>query len=94
MTAVHVWLFGAIDHHGGPGNPSVMPIVPLAADERLSTAFARYEAAWTGDEDDLPAARLELCQALLACGEQLPPSVLAQMDRDRAALVPAQVVRV
>jgi hypothetical protein len=67
-------------------------IVHLAAEERLSAAFGRYEAAY-GFEDrvELVAARLELCAALLACGEELPSPVLAQMDCDRAELAPSAV---
>ena len=62
-----------------------MAVVRLAAQERLSAAFARYDAVWKARGDDLPAARLELCLALLACGEVLEPAVVAQMERDRAA---------
>jgi hypothetical protein len=71
-----------------------MAVVPLSAHERLSAAFARYDALWVTGGDDLPAARLELCRALLACGDQLPPSVLAQMERDRAAVEDRQVIEV
>jgi hypothetical protein len=61
--------------------------VRLAAQERLVAAFARYDAVWSeGPLDELPATRYELCLALIACGEVLPAPVLAQMDRDRAAL--------
>jgi hypothetical protein len=63
----------------------VVAVVPLAADERLSAAFARYDAEWMTGGEGLPAARLELCEALLACGESLPESVRAQMARDRAS---------
>jgi hypothetical protein len=65
----------------------VNTIVPLAADERLLAAYARYDAEWATRGDGLVAARVELCEALLACGEQLAPAVTAQLARDRAALV-------
>ncbi|MCU1591612.1 MAG: hypothetical protein JWP11_2868 [Frankiales bacterium] len=71
-----------------------MSAVPLAAHERLSAAFARYDALWGTQGDDLPAARLELCLALLACGETLPAPVLAQMERDRAAVSERVVIEV
>jgi hypothetical protein len=70
-------------------------IVPLAAQERLSAAFARYEAVYgSGDRNALVAARLELCLALQECGEELPAAVLAQMERDRAELAQRPVLRV
>ncbi|MDT7536838.1 MAG: hypothetical protein QOE84_460 [Actinomycetota bacterium] len=72
-----------------------MSIVPLAAQERLSAAFAHYEAVYgSGDRNALVAARLELCLALQECGEELPGSVLAQMERDRAELAQQPVLRV
>jgi hypothetical protein len=64
--------------------------LPLAADERLVAAFKRYEAAWAVKGYELTAARLELCEALLAVGETLAPELQAQMDEDRDALA-AQV---
>ncbi len=63
-----------------------MNIVLLAAHERLSAAFARYDAEWVSRGEGLVAARIELSEALLACGETLPRSVLAQLARDRAAM--------
>jgi hypothetical protein len=65
----------------------VNTIVPLAADERLLAAYARYDAEWAARGEGLVAARIELCEALLACGEQLAPAVVAQLTRDRAGLV-------
>jgi hypothetical protein len=68
--------------------------VRLAAEERLVAAYARYDEVWDrGEHDALPSARLELCLALLACGEELPPPVIAQMDRDRTAIAPPLLVR-
>jgi hypothetical protein len=64
----------------------VVTVVPLAAVERLSAAFSRYDAAWTSQDEGLVAARIELCEALLDCGEVLPVEVLAQLARDRAEL--------
>jgi hypothetical protein len=61
-------------------------VVPLAADERLLAAFARYHAAWTTQGDELVAARLELCESLLEVGESLAPELLEQMAADRATL--------
>jgi hypothetical protein len=67
--------------------PSDVSLVPLAAHERLSAAFARYEDAYrTAERDELVAARIELCQVLLECGEDLEPAVTAQLARDRAEL--------
>jgi hypothetical protein len=66
-------------------------VVPLAADERLLAAFARYHAAWAVRGDELVAARLELCEALLEVGEVLAPELCEQMQADRAALLAQQV---
>ncbi|MBK5305710.1 MAG: hypothetical protein JJD92_03385 [Frankiaceae bacterium] len=63
-----------------------MTVVHLSSDERLLAAFARYNAAWLHQGDGLVAARLELCEALLAVGESLAPELYAQMAADRAAL--------
>ena len=63
-----------------------MTVVPLAADERLAAAFKRYQAAWEVKGYELVAARLELCEALLAVGETLAPELQAQMAEDRDAL--------
>ena len=63
-----------------------MTVVALAADERLKAAFKRYEGAWAGSSDGLVAARLELCEALLAVGEMLAPELVQQMAADRATL--------
>ena len=67
-----------------------MNVVPLASDERLLAAFARYNAAWstqgTTKGAGLAAARLELCEALLAVGESLAPELYEQMAADRAFL--------
>lgn len=71
-----------------------MTAVALAADERLWAAFARYDAVWGAAGEELPAARLELCRALLACGEQLPALVLAQMEVDRALVEDRRVIGV
>jgi hypothetical protein len=68
--------------------------VRLAAQERLVAAYARYDEVWDrGEHDALPTARLELCLALMECGEVLPPPVHAQMDRDRAAIARPRMVR-
>jgi hypothetical protein len=61
-------------------------VVPLAAVERLSAAFARYDAAWTLQDEGVVAARIELCEALLDSGEVLPVEVRAQLACDRAVL--------
>jgi hypothetical protein len=71
-----------------------MTVVPLSAHERLSAAFARYDALWVTGGDELPAARLELCRALVECGDQLEPALLAQMDLDRATVESRQVIEV
>lgn len=63
-----------------------MPVVPLAADERLAKAFARYNAAWVKQGEELVAARLALCEMLLEVGEALAPELHEQMALDRAAL--------
>jgi hypothetical protein len=68
-----------------------MAVVRLAAEERMLAAFARYDAVWpNGPQLEVAAARVELCQALLALGEVLPPEVLAQVERDQAAVAAAQ----
>lgn len=71
-----------------------MTVVRLAAQERLIAAFASYDAVWSsaGRDMDVAPARLELCSALLDCGEELPPSVLEQMERDRAVVAQLVVV--
>lgn len=72
-----------------------MTIVRLAAEERLTAAFARYDEAWSGDDQlAIVAARIELCEALAALGEVLPPPVRAQLDRDRALLAALDVISV
>ncbi len=71
-----------------------MTVVALAADERLMAAFKRYETAWSASGDELVAARLELCEALMAVGEMLAPELLQQMAADRATLAQAQEVAV
>lgn len=63
-----------------------MNVVPLASDERLLAAFSRYNAAWSVQGAGLVAARLELCEALLAVGESLAPELYEQMAADRAFL--------
>ena len=63
-----------------------MNVVPLASDERLLAAFARYNAAWSVKGVGLAEARLELCEALLAVGESLAPELYEQMAADRAYL--------
>ena len=63
-----------------------MPVVPLAADERLLAAFARYHAAYSAQGDELVAARLELCESLLEVGEMLAPELHQQMALDRETL--------
>ncbi len=63
-----------------------VPVVPLAADERLAKAFARYNAAWVNQGEELIAARLDLCELLLEVGEELAPELHEQMALDRAAL--------
>ncbi|MDX6197777.1 MAG: hypothetical protein QOJ79_928 [Actinomycetota bacterium] len=63
-----------------------MTVVPLAADERLLTAFARYHAAWSVQGEELVSARLELCEALLDVGEMLAPELVQQMAVDRETL--------
>ena len=78
-----MWLWP--DAVGGV-NLSGMTVVPLASDERLIAAFARYHAAWTAQGDELISARLELCEALLEVGEMLAPELHEQMAADRAAL--------
>lgn len=72
-----------------------MTVVRLAAEERLLAAYARYDRAWAvvGSADLVPA-RLELCRALLDCGELLPPEVQSQMARDGAALDKPHVITV
>jgi hypothetical protein len=61
--------------------------VPVASEERLLAAFARYEEVFgAGNRDRMIAARLELCEALLECGEMLAPPVLVQMQADRQEL--------
>jgi hypothetical protein len=72
----------------------VVKVVPLAADERLSAAFARYDDEWSKGGDGLTAARIELCEALLACGETLPPVVVTQLAVDRAAVAARVVISV
>jgi hypothetical protein len=61
-------------------------VVNLASDERLLAAFRRYDEAWSEQGLALVAARLELCEALLAVGEMLAPELQAQMAEDRATL--------
>jgi hypothetical protein len=68
-----------------------MPVVPLASDERLKKAFARYNAAWVQQGEELAAARLALCEALLEVGESLAPELHEQMVLDRAALAAQRV---
>lgn len=68
-----------------------MPVVPLAVDDRLSKAFARYDAAWVKQDDELVAARLALCEMLVELGESLPPELHDQMAVDRAVLQPVAV---
>ena len=69
-------------------------IVHVAADERLLAAYARYDAEWSRRGDGLIEARIELCEALLACGEALPREALAQLDRDRAIVAKSVAVTV
>jgi hypothetical protein len=67
--------------------------VPLALEERLLAAYARYEQVYgAGNRDEVVTARLELCEALLASGDPLPPAVLLQMQADRAELAQRVVV--
>lgn len=62
-----------------------MTVVRLAAEERLAAAFARYDAVWPdGRPQDIVAARIALCRALLDVDELLPPEALAQLARDEA----------
>jgi hypothetical protein len=85
----------AIDRARGDGEPAGMTVVRLAAEERLTTAFARYDEAWSaGDELATVAARIELCAALVELGEVLEPPVRAQLERDRALLAAREVVTV
>jgi hypothetical protein len=72
-----------------------MSVVRLAAEERLTAAFARYDDAWGGDDERaVVVARIELCEALAALGEVLPPTVRAQLERDRALLAALDVISV
>lgn len=78
-----------------PSEPAGVTIVRLAAEERLLAAYARYDAAWaSGRDEEVPAARLELCHALLDCGEVLASEVLAQMHRDQATVARPVVITV
>jgi hypothetical protein len=70
----------------GESNLSGVNVVPLAADERLLAAFARYHAAWSAQGHELVSARLELCEALLDVGEMLAPELIEQMAVDRETL--------
>jgi hypothetical protein len=76
----------AIDRGICAGEGRDVKVVPLAADERLSAAFARYDAEWAARGEGLITARIELCEALLACSEPLPDGVITQLALDRAAL--------
>ncbi len=72
-----------------------MTTVRLAAEERLTAAFARYDAAWDAwDDIATAAARVELRAALVDLGEMLPPPVRAQLERDRALLAAREAVSV
>jgi hypothetical protein len=72
-----------------------MAVVRLAAEERLTAAFGRYDAAWSGEDQlEIVSARIELCDALAALGEILPPPVRAQLERDRALLAALEVISV
>jgi hypothetical protein len=72
-----------------------MAVVRLAAHERLTVAFARYDDAWeTGDELTTAAARIELCAALVELGEVLDPPIRAQLERDRALVAALEVMSV
>ena len=71
-----------------------MSIVHLAAQERLTAAFGRYEVAYAaGVRGPLLEARIELCEALVAAGEELAPEVVAQLERDRAELEAMAVIQ-
>lgn len=62
-----------------------MTVVQLAAEERLAAAFTRYDAVWPdGRPQDVVAARIALCRALLDVDEVLPPAALSQLARDEA----------
>jgi hypothetical protein len=52
----------------------------------LLAAFARYHAAYAAQAEEIVAARLELCEALLEVGEMLAPELHQQMAADRATL--------
>ena len=68
--------------------------MPLASEERLLAAYARYEEVFgSGSRDRVVAARLQLCEALMECGEPLPPQVLLQMQADRQELSQRVVAR-
>ena len=72
-----------------------MTVVRLAAEERLTAAFARYDAAWgSAGQLEVVVARIELCEALADLGEVLPPPVCAQLARDRALLAALEVISV
>lgn len=60
----------------------------------LSRAFSRYEAAYAGDDEQaLAEARYELTLALVADGWRPPPSVVKQMEKDRAGLPEPRVIQ-
>ena len=72
-----------------------MTVVRLAAEERLTAAFARYDAAWgSAGQLEVVVARIELCEALADRGEALSAAGLRPLARDRALLAALEVISV